>query len=104
MRNDERYEIQRAFDLLPHVTGASWAAVWFRMKKIKRPTREEYREKTLLFLKKMEPVFESYPKDEEEFEAIYKYIEYRKEEEYRKIIAGENKEIEKRYERYIDYG
>ena len=24
MRNDERFEIQRAFDLLPHVVGASW--------------------------------------------------------------------------------
>ncbi len=47
MRNDERYEIQRAFDLLPHVVGSSWAVIWFRMKGIKTPTREEYREKTL---------------------------------------------------------
>ena len=45
MRNDERFEIQRAFDLLPHVVGASWTAVWFRMKGIKKPTREEFREK-----------------------------------------------------------
>ena len=29
MRNDERFEIQRAFDLLPHVVGASWTVVWF---------------------------------------------------------------------------
>ena len=103
MRNDERFEIERAFDLLPHVAGASWAAVWFRMKGIKRPTREEYRDKTMEFLKKMEPVFQSYP-NSEEFEAINKYIEFRKKEEYRKIIEGENKEIEKRYDRYIDYG
>ena len=103
MRNDERFEIERAFDLLPHVTGAAWAAVWFRMKGIKRPTREEFREKTLEFLKKMESVFESYP-NSEEFEAISKYIDFRKKEEYRKIIEGENKEIEKRYDRYIDYG
>ena len=103
MRNDERFEVERAFDLLPHVTGAAWAAVWFRMKKIKRPTRIEFREKTLEFLKKMEPVFESYPKSEE-FEAINKYIEFRKNEEYRKIMEGENSEIEKRYDRYVDYG
>jgi len=45
MRNDERFEIQRAFDLLPHVVGSSWAVIWFRMKGIKKPTREEYREK-----------------------------------------------------------
>ncbi|NNM02959.1 MAG: hypothetical protein HKP26_05275 [Nitrosopumilus sp.] len=103
MRNDERFEIQRAFDLLPHVVGSSWADIWFRMKGIKKPTREEYREKTLEFLKKIEPVFDSYPKDEE-FSEIMKYIEYRKNEEYDKIKTGENKEVETRYDRYVDYG
>ncbi|MCA9828064.1 MAG: hypothetical protein KC444_06725 [Nitrosopumilus sp.] len=103
MRNDERFEIQRAFDLLPHVVGASWAAVWFRMKGIKKPTKEEFREKTLEYLKTIEPVFESYP-NEEAFMEIRKYIEFRKNEEYKKIKSGGNKEIEIRYNRYVDYG
>ena len=103
MRNDERFEIQRAFDLLPHVVGSSWAVVWFRMKGIKKPTREEYREKTLEYLKMIEPVFDSYPKDEE-FAEIIKYIEFRKNKEYEKIKSGENKEVETRYDRYVDYG
>ena len=103
MRNDERFEIQRAFDLLPHVVGASWATVWFRMKGIKKPTREEFREKTIEYLRLVEPVFESYPK-EEAFAEIIKYIEFRKNEEYEKIKSGENKEIEARYDRYVDYG
>ena len=103
MRNDERYEIQRAFDLLPHVVGASWTAVWFRMKGIKKPTREEFREKTIEYLQLVEPVFESYQKNQE-FAEINKYIEFRKKEEYTKIRTGENKEIEIRYERYVDYG
>jgi len=104
MRNDERFEIQRAFDLLPHVIGASWTAVWFRMKGIKKPTREEFREKTIEYLRLAEPVFESYSKEQEEFSEIRKYIEFRKKEEYRKIKSGENKEIEIRYDRYVDYG
>jgi hypothetical protein len=103
MRNDERFEIQRAFDLLPHVVGASWAAVWFRMKGIKKPTKEEFREKTLEYLRMVEPVFESYP-NEEAFLEIRKYIEFRKNEEYEKIKSGNNKEIEIRYNRYVDYG
>ena len=103
MRNDERFEIQRAFDLLPHVVGASWTAVWFRMKGIKKPTREEFREKTIEYLQLVEPVFDSYPK-EEEFVEINKYIEFRKKEEYEKIRTGENNEIETRYDRYVDYG
>ena len=103
MRNDERYEIQRAFDLLPHVVGSSWAVVWFRMKGIKKPSREEYREKTLEYLKMIEPVFDSYPKDAE-FAEISKYVEFRKNEEYEKIRSGESKEVETRYDRYVDYG
>ena len=103
MRNDERFEIQRAFDLLPHVVGSSWAVIWFRMKGIKTPTREEYHEKTIEYLKKIEPVFDSYPK-EDEFAAICKYIEFRKNEEYEKIKSGKNDEVEKRYDRYVDYG
>ena len=103
MRNDERFEIQRAFDLLPHVVGESWTAVWFRMQGIRRPTREEFREKALEYLKMIEPVLNAYPKDED-FADICKYIEFRKEQEYQKIISGENKEIEVRYDRYVDYG
>ena len=103
MRNDERFEIQRAFDLLPHVTGSSWAVIWFRMKGIKKPSREEYREKTLEYFEKISPIFDSFPKDEE-FTAINKYIDFRRNEEIKKIKSGENKEVETRYDRYVDYG
>lgn len=103
MRNDERFEIERAFDLLPHIVGSSWAVIWFRLNKIKKPTREEYRKKVLEHLKMMEPIFESY-KTEANFSEIIKYIESRKQEEYQKILSGTNMEVEKRYNRYIDYG
>jgi len=103
MRNDERFEIERAFDLLPHIVGSSWAVIWFRLNKIKKPTREEYRKKVVEYFKIMEPVFESYNKDEK-FSEMVKYIQQRKQEEYEKIIAGLNKEVEKRYDRYVDYG
>jgi len=102
MRNDERFEIERAFDLLPHIVGSSWAVVWFRLNKIKNPTREEYRKRVLEYLKMMEPVFESYKADN--LTEMVKYIESRKQEEYHKIISGTNVEVEKRYNRYIDYG
>jgi hypothetical protein len=73
------------------------------MQGIRKPTREEFREKTLEYLKMIEPVLNSYPKDEE-FTEICKYIEFRKKQEYQKIISGENNEIEIRYDRYVDYG
>ncbi len=103
MRDDEKFEIQRAFDLLPHVIGCSWASIWFRMNGTKSPSREEFREKTIEYFKLTEPVFESYP-TEEKFLAIKKYIEFRKDEEIQKIKDGLNDEVEKRYDRYVDYG
>ena len=103
MRNDERFEIERALDLLPHVVGSSWAVIWFRLNGVKSPTREEYREKTLEYLKILEPLFDSYDSDEK-FADMKKYIKFRKEQEFEKILTGQNKEVEKRYDRYVDYG
>ena len=103
MRDDQRFEIERAFDLLPHVAGASWAAVWFRLSNIKKPTRQEYRKKSLEYLRMLEPMFDSYPQDER-FADMKRYIEFRKRKEFEKILQGQNPEIEKRYDRYVDYG
>ena len=44
MREDQRFEIERALDLLPHVIGGSWTMVWFRMKGVKNPTKTEFRD------------------------------------------------------------
>ncbi len=103
MRDDQRFEIQRAFDLLPHVVGASWAVIWFRMKGMKNPSRKEYREKVIEYFNLLGDVFDSYP-DEDEFKEIKNYIINRKKQEIEKIFDGKNKEVEKRYDRYVDYG
>ena len=49
MKDEQKFEIERALDLLPHVVGGSWAMVWFRLKEIKNPTKEEFREKVIEF-------------------------------------------------------
>ena len=103
MRNDERFEIERAIDLLPHVIGASWAMTFFRLKKIRNPTKEEFREKTIEYLLKIEPLLESFSNDKI-FSEIQNYIETRYVLEIDKIKNGENNEIKKRYKRYIEYG
>ena len=103
MRDDERFEIQRAFDLLPHVVGCSWATIWFRFYGIKHPKREEFREKVVEYFKMLDPVFESFFGDEK-LDDINKYIKLRRKEEIAKITKGLNMEVEKRYDRYVDYG
>jgi len=103
MSNDERFEIERSIDLLPHVIGASWAMTYFRLKKIKNPTKEEFREKTIEYFMKIEPLLESFSNDKV-FVDIQNYIATRSIIEIEKIRNGENKEVEKRYARYKDYG
>ena len=103
MRDEQKFEIERALDLLPHVVGGSWAMVWFRLKEIKNPTKEEFREKVIEFFLDIDPLFKSF-KTDESLNEINSYIENRLKNEIEKIKLGENIEIEKRYQRYIDYG
>ena len=103
MREEQRFEIERAIDLLPHIVGGSWAMVWYRMKGIRNPTRDEFRNKVIEFFQTLEPLFESLNGDDSMNE-INSYIQNRLKNEIEQIKLGENKEIEKRYQRYIDYG
>ncbi len=103
MREDQRFEIERAYDLLPHVVGASWACVWFRTNQIKKPSKEEFRQKTIEYLAVLENLADSYP-SEDQFADITSYMKNRYRQEIEKILEGKNQEIEKRYARYVDYG
>ena len=103
MRDDEKFEIIRALDLLPHITGASWAMLWFRMNGVKNPTKEEFREKTVEYFSSIEPLMKLF-ENKKEFEDINHYMQNRFEDEKRLIINGENSEVEKRHQRYLDYG
>ena len=103
MREEQLFEIERALDLLPHVVGASWAMIWFRMKGIRNPTKEEFRSKVIEFFLKLAPLLESFENDKS-LDDINSYIKNRLKNEIQKIESGENNEIEKRYQRYVDYG
>lgn len=102
MRETERFEIERAYDLLPHVIGASWASIYFRLNQ-KRPTKEEFRAKVAEYFSVLEKMEDAFPQDEQ-FSPIKEYIRNRHAEEVEKIMEGKNPEVEKRYKRYVDYG
>ena len=90
-------------DLLPHVAGAAFATVWFRINGDNKPTREEYRTKAAEYFNAACTSLESFP-DTEQFMPIKKYTQERIKREVASILNGDNREIEKRYNRYIDYG
>lgn len=103
MRDDERFEIVRAMDLLPQVAGASFATTWFRLRRVRSPTREEYRAKAAEYFGAACRALDTFP-DTEEFGPIRSYIQGRLKRETEGIMEGRNREVEKRYDRYVDYG
>lgn len=103
MRDDEGFEIDRAFDLLPHVVGASWATIWFRVNKIRRPSIEEFRNKVAEYYTMLDPLINTYSQDEK-FADMTRHIKMRNHGEIERILKGRNQEIEKRFKRYLDYG
>ena len=103
MSDDERFEIEHALDLIPHVIGTSWATTWFRLNKLRKPTREEYRNKVVEYIKILENLMDSFPKSDN-FQEITLFTKKRYKEEIEKTLAGNNPEVEKRFDRYINYG
>jgi hypothetical protein len=73
------------------------------MNKIKKPTREEFREKVTEYFKMLDPLVNVYGQ-KEGFEEIIDYLKKRNYVELEKISDGKNPEVEKRYDRYVDYG
>src|SRR5215813_7072700 len=98
MREDDGFEIDRAFDLLPHVIGASWASIWFRVNKIRHPSPDEFRNKVVEYFQLLSALINSYPKSAE-FTEMSLHIKKRYDEEIEKILSGKNQEIEKRFKR-----
>ena len=103
MRDDEKFEIMRALDQLPQVAGASFATTQFRLEGRRNPTRQEYRETAAGYFEAACLALETFP-DGERYAPIKQYIRGRLRRELDAIIQGKNPEIEKRYDRYVDYG
>lgn len=103
MRDDEKFEMMRALDQLPQVAGASFATMLFRLGGRRNPTRQEYRETTAKYFEAACLALETFP-DEERYAPIKQYVRGRLKREIDAIMQGRNPEIEKRYDRYVDYG
>ena len=84
MREEQRFEIERAIDLLPHITGGSWDMVWYRMQGIRNPTRDEFRNKVIEYFQTLEQLFESFNGDNSMNE-INSYIQNRLKNEIEQI-------------------
>lgn len=100
MRPDSRYEISRALDELPHIVGASCATASFRAAGERSPARDEYRRRAASYF----GGFAAQIARDGALAGLREYVERRIGSESERILAGQNAEVERRYDRYVDYG
>lgn len=97
------FEIDRLVEDLAKIYSTACATSWFKIMGIKRPTREEFRAKVAEFMKHFEYTLGTLPQTPEA-DQFREHARKMLESETARVIAGENKEVEKRYKYYVDYG
>jgi hypothetical protein len=96
------FEIERLVEDLAKLYSTACATAWFKIEGNKRPSREEFRQKVVEFMKHFEYSLASFPPTAtaDQFRGQARQS---LEREITKVLAGENKDVEKRYTYYVDY-
>ena len=80
------------------------ATTWFKVTKNKSPTRDEYRLKVvdfmMLFENSLTLGYQNFPNSKDILELVKKGVR----DQAKIILSGKNKDVEKRYKYYVDYG
>lgn len=97
------FEIDRLVEDLAKIYSTACATSWFKIMGIKRPTKEEFRAKVAEFMKHLEHTLGTFPQTPEA-DQFREHTMKALEREIARVTAGENKEVEKRYKYYVDYG
>ncbi len=98
----DHFEIDRLVEDLAKLYSTACATSWFRIMGNKRPTKEEFRNKVAEFMEHFEYTLASFPQTP----AADQFREYARKSlanEIAHVLAGENKEVEKRYKYFVDY-
>ena len=96
------FEIDRLIEDLAKIYSTACATTWFKTTKNKHPTKDEFRQKVVEFMKHFEYTLSTYPKTTEA-DQFRQYALNNLKTEIENVLAGNNKEVERRYKYYVDY-
>jgi hypothetical protein len=97
------FEIERLIEDLAKIYSTACATSWFKLTKIKHPSIEDFRSKVVEFMKHFDYTLSVYPQGEEA-DNFRNYAKRLLHQEIERVLSGNNKEVEKRYKYYVDYG
>ena len=91
------FELDRVLEGIAKTYAAPATTIWFKITNNRKPTKEEYHEKVVEFVKKFENLIKScYPEDDEHVDNLREYISKNIRYGISSINAGNNKEVEKK--------
>ncbi len=96
------FEIDRLVEDLAKVYSTACATSWFKASGNRHPSKEEFRAKVVEFMKHFEYSLQSFP-NTPEADSFKERAMKGLQTEITSVLAGENKEVEKRYKYYVDY-
>lgn len=97
------FEIDRVIEELARTFAAPCTTSWFKTTNNKKPSKEEYRNKVVEFMKNLENILSSYYPQNQESDIFREYAKKVLRQEISIVLAGNNKEVERRHRYYVDY-
>ena len=95
------FEIERLIEDLAKLYSCSCATSWFKVEGRRNPMREEFRNKVVEFMNQFEHTLASFPNspESEKFKARSRVL---LQKETQRVLAGNNNEVEKRYNYFVN--
>jgi hypothetical protein len=95
--------MERVLEELARSFAAPSATTWFKVTG-KRPTHDEYRKKVVEFMNLFESSLSIGYKDNQNSKDILDFVKKGVKDKAAVVLSGNNRDVEKRYKYYVDYG
>lgn len=96
------FEMDRLVEDLAKIYSTTCATSWFKILGNRRPTPEEFRIKVAEFMGHFEYTLAAFPPGPAA-DQLREHAKKSLKSEIARVLAGENREVEKRYKYYVDY-
>jgi hypothetical protein len=96
------FEVDRLVEELAKIYATACATAWFKIEKT-RPTQSQYREKVVEYMRHFEGTLATFP-DKPEAKTFRDHAKAALDTEIARVLSGQNKEVERRYKYFVDYG
>ena len=95
------FEMERVIEELAKAYPAQCATTWFKITKNHKPTKEEYRDKVVEYMRQFEYLLATYPQCLET-NKLEELVKKSLDNEIEKVLQGNNNDVERRYKHYVE--